>query len=187
MEDVIYNNIFIGVGSNINPEINISKSLTFLKQILRVSQISTFYKTKPVGGSFSDTSPDFYNGMFQVSSRLKPEYLKVELRLIEEELGRVRVTDKFAPRTIDLDIVVFEDIFIESIDLTLPDPDIFEREFLAVPLLELAPNLELPPDAATLESLVRSKGWGANRAKEPGDQSMVELKDFTDKLRKSLK
>lgn len=176
---MMFHNTFIGVGSNIDPEKNIPKAITFLKQIVRITGISTFYETRPVGGSSENQSPNFYNGVLKVSSRMKPEYLKVELRAIEEELGRVRVSDKFVPRTIDLDIVLFEDLFIESIDLTMPDPDILKREFLALPILELAPDILIPPTGESLRSLIE-------KGKPMEKTNMVELSEFTESLRKIL-
>lgn len=180
----MFHNIFIGVGSNIDARENILKALKFLKQIARVTGVSTFYETEPVGGS--GDNPKFCNGVFKISSPLLPEYLKVELRVIEEQLGRVRVSNKFAPRTIDLDIVLFEDMNVESIDLTLPDPDIFTREFIALPLLELAPDISIPPDGVNLREVAENNGW-LDREGLIKDLPMVSLADYTETLRNLLK
>ena len=176
---MVYHNTFIGVGSNIDSKKNITEAINLLKKIVSVTAISTFYETSPVGNSKTSSSPNFYNGVFKISTNLRPEDLKVKLRVIEGELGRVRVSDKFAPRTIDLDIVLFEGLFIQSIDLTIPDPDILRREFLTIPLLELNPEITIPPTGELLRELIE-KG-------EPMEKTnMIELKEFTENLRKML-
>ncbi len=183
-----YHNVFIGVGSNIEPEVNIPKALSRLTGKVKVINISTFFETKPVGSSNQN---NFYNGMFQITTDLEPAHLKKLLREVEGDLGRVRVPDRFAPRIIDLDIVAFEDFCIDSRELTIPDQDIFERPFVALLLFELAPNLLLPPHFKTLKSVIEEKGWGAcltgGGTETPDNQVMTELPVFTEYLRNSLK
>lgn len=134
--------VFLGIGSNVEPEKNIPLALKALASHARVTGVSTFYLTQPVGAS---DSPPFYNGAARVETDMPPREFKFDvLRKIEDDLGRVRTRDRFAPRTIDLDVVVYDNLVMREPGLVLPDPDIVTRAFLAAPLLELDPDLVLP-------------------------------------------
>jgi 2-amino-4-hydroxy-6-hydroxymethyldihydropteridine diphosphokinase len=131
---------FIGVGSNIEPEKNIREALRRLGQYVHLTAISTFYLEPAIDGP---DEPAFYNGVVTIETDLRPVKLKQEvLRRIESTLGRQRNANKNAPRTIDLDLLLYDDL-VES-DLSLPHPDILKRAFVAIPLSELAPDLVLP-------------------------------------------
>lgn len=128
--------VFIGIGSNIDPDTNVPRAIKLLRRDVHILAISTFYRTEAIGRS---DQPPFYNGVVSIETDLSPTELKhCVLRRIEEELGRVRTDDKCAPRTIDLDILLY-DMLAESVD-----SDIEKRAFLAIPLYELAPDLVLP-------------------------------------------
>ena len=152
MEQIPPADVYIAVGSNIEPEKNIPEALERLKRHVRISAISTFYRTAPMG---RPGQPAFLNGVWHIETRRSARALKFEvLRRIEVELGRVRREDKYAPRTIDLDIAVYCDAVIDEPDLQIPDPDIPHRPFIALPLLELAPGLVLPDTGERLSSLI---------------------------------
>jgi 2-amino-4-hydroxy-6-hydroxymethyldihydropteridine diphosphokinase len=141
---------FIAVGSNIQPEKNISAALLALKEYLTIITISNFYKTAAVGTA---TQPDFLNGVIKIKTTHPPREIKFDiLRKIEERLGRIRTADKFAARTIDLDLILYGTLIIDDPDLCLPDPTIRTYPFVAIPLLELAPYLILPDSAKPLSS-----------------------------------
>lgn len=155
---------YITVGSNIRPEKNIALALGRLGESVDLRAVSTFYRTRPlprpygVGGSTAETDtadqPDYLNGVVHVRTGVAPRPLKFEiLRPIEAELGRGRGGDSYAARTIDLDIAVYGDRVIDEDDLRIPDPDIRTRPFVAVPLLELAPELILPDTGEPLAGL----------------------------------
>ena len=76
------------------------------------------------------------------------------LRRIESELGRVRSADRYAPRTIDLDLLLYGDLVIDEPGLRIPDPDIRIRPFIAVPLLELEPGLVMPDTGEAIAGLI---------------------------------
>jgi len=142
---------FIAVGSNIAPERNVEAALELLMQHVRVVASSTFYRTAPLDRS---EQASFLNGVWRVATLMTPRALKFDvLRQIEAELGRVRMADKYAPRTIDLDLVLYGDAVVDESDLRLPDPDIRTRPFIAAPLLELAPDLRLPDTGEALAVL----------------------------------
>ncbi len=133
---------FIGVGSNIQPERNITDALARLSKHVDITGISSFYKTTPVLRKDQD---DYLNGVWQISTSMPPEKLKFDvLRKIEQELHHNRESDKYAPRTIDLDLLLFGDLVIHEENLTIPDPDIYKRSFIAFSLSELNPDLIMP-------------------------------------------
>ena len=143
---------FIGVGSNIEPERNITDALARLSKRVDIKGISTFYKTTPILGKDQD---DYFNGVWQISTSMPPEKLKFDvLRKIEQELHRNRESDKYASRTIDLDILLFGDLIIQEDNLTIPDPDIYKRSFIAFPLSELNPDLIMPDTKKPLVDLL---------------------------------
>ncbi len=165
---------YISVGSNIEPEKNIPEALEKLKNYVRVKATSTFYRTVPIGRSEQSA---FMNGVWQINAEQTARELKFDaLRQIEAELGRVRTEDKYAARTIDLDIALYGDLVINEPDLRIPDPDIRQRPFVAVPLLELAPRLVLPDTGELLSSLDIVKVT----------QDMEPVYDFTESLRKRI-
>ncbi len=132
--------IFIGVGSNIEPEKNLTHSLQLLNESMPVRAISTHYRTSPLNGR--SEQDDYINGVWKIESELSPSDLKkLVLSPIEKACGRKRTSDKYASRPVDLDILLWGDMLIPG---SLPDPDLFTRPFLAFPLLELSPALILP-------------------------------------------
>jgi 2-amino-4-hydroxy-6-hydroxymethyldihydropteridine diphosphokinase len=133
---------FIGVGSNIEPERNITDALARLSKHVDITGISSFYKTAPL---LRKNQNNYLNGVWQISTSMPPGELKSGvLRTIEKELHRSRETDKYVPRTIDLDLLLYGDMVIHEGDLTIPDPDIYKRSFIAFPLSELNPDLIMP-------------------------------------------
>lgn len=143
--------VFIAVGSNIDPERSIPAALNRLQEDIEVTAVSTHYRTRPLG---RPEQPPFVNGVWQAATALEPRVLKHDvLRPIEASLGRVRTGDRYAARPIDLDIALYGDVVVDEEDLVIPDPDIRQRPFLAVPLLELSPELRMPDTGERLASL----------------------------------
>lgn len=166
--------VFIGAGSNIDPEGNVKKALKLLNSQVRILKISTFYKTKPENRP--EQSP-YYNGVVEIETNFSPGHLKHKiLRLIEEQLGRKRGKDRYASRTIDLDLLLYDHLIIKIGDLILPDPEILERPYLIIPLLELDPDIILPGNETPLKN-----EWIVS----PPD-SMEPLNSFTENLRKEI-
>lgn len=142
--------VFVGVGSNIDAERNVSRALAALQNLAIVEASSTFYWSAPFA------RPDqakFLNGVWQVRTEMEARAFKFDvLRVIEHELGRRRSSDKHAARPIDLDLLLFGTDQIDESDLKVPDPEICQRNFLWQPLRELAEQelteLGLRPPAA---------------------------------------
>jgi len=166
--------VFIGVGSNINPEANVEKAMNLLAESVRVVAVSTFYRTEAEGRG---GQPPFCNGVVEVETEMPPGELKRSvLRRIEERLGRRRSEDKYAARTIDLDILICDDLAGTFDGLVIPDPQIAERPFLAIPLGELAPDLVLPGTGVPLREI----------AEAHIGQKMEPLREYTELLRRSI-
>ncbi len=166
--------VFIGIGSNIDPLANISLALRLLSKCARMTGVSTFYETAPIG---SPESPKFVNGVVRVETRIRPRKLKFNvLRWLEVSMGRERTSDKCAPRPIDLDILVYGNLFINEPGLVIPDPDIRNRAFVARGLYELCPGLRLSDDGESIAAIADRLDTGGMR----------ELMDFTQELRREL-
>ncbi|MFT3868123.1 MAG: 2-amino-4-hydroxy-6-hydroxymethyldihydropteridine diphosphokinase [Nibricoccus sp.] len=106
---------------------------------LRVEKISSVYETAPVGVV---DQPNFYNLVIEIATTLTPHELLAHCLAIEKKLGRVRA-ERWGPRTIDLDVLWYENVALEDSSLTLPHPRMKERAFVLVPLAEIAPALLL--------------------------------------------
>lgn len=132
---------YISAGSNIEPQKNLLAAMEGLRARLRLKAVSTVYRTPAIG---RPQDPDFMNCVFQVETAMPPRVVKFEiLRPIEEALGRKWETDRYAPRTIDLDLIIYGDRVLGEPDLILPHPDLY-RWFVRVPLLELDSELVVP-------------------------------------------
>ena len=123
------NRAVVGFGSNINPEENTAVVKREVSELGNILQESSFIYTKPL--LYTD-QPDFFNGALLILTHLDLDALKKELKKIEAGLGRERTTNKNAPRTMDLDILIYNDIAIDS--------DIYEREYLRDSIVELLPH-----------------------------------------------
>lgn len=163
---------FIALGSNLDAERNVSAALESLGHRLRIVAVSSFYLTPALG---SPGSPDFLNGVAEIETELEPLELKQRILLpIEEELGRERSADRNAPRTIDLDLVLYGDLVSHEEGLALPAPEILERPFVALPLLELEPELVLPGTGKRLRELAAALS----------SADMVPAESFNSRLRR---
>ena len=165
---------FISVASNIDPAENVRRALRLLSREVRIVAVSTFYRTRPLGRPEQD---DFYNGVLEVQTGVPPAELKhAVLRRIEEQLGRERTEDKYGPRTVDLDVLLYDELVMDTDDLVLPDPDIPHRPFLAIPLHELAPELVLPGSGRPIQDIAAALA----------DHDMQPLPEYTELLRESV-
>jgi 2-amino-4-hydroxy-6-hydroxymethyldihydropteridine diphosphokinase len=134
--------IFVGLGSNLGDrERNLREAVERLRKI-GVVRLSTLKDTDPVGVA---DQPNFLNAVAELSSELPARELLDRLLEIERELGRDRgKEERWGPRTIDLDLLLYGDEVIDEPGLTLPHPRLAERRFVLEPLHELAPELVLP-------------------------------------------
>jgi 2-amino-4-hydroxy-6-hydroxymethyldihydropteridine diphosphokinase len=168
---------FIGVGSNVDPEGSILSALPAIEARLEVLEASRFFRN-PALSPDGREMPPFVNGVLRIRTDLSASDLKFGvLRQIEGRMGRQRGGDRFGPRTLDLDLLVYGDLQVEDDGFTLPDPDILVQPFWAVPLAELIPERCLPGTSLSLKEMVRTLDT----------RSFVYLEDFTEELRRSLR
>lgn len=135
--------VYIGLGSNLgNPEENLREALNMIdcKPEIKVTAVSSLYLTEPVG---LENQPWFYNCVAELETELNPEEFLDILQHIENELGRVR-TIRWGPRTVDLDILLYGNLTIDTERLTVPHPRMQERAFVMVPLDEIASSAQFP-------------------------------------------
>jgi 2-amino-4-hydroxy-6-hydroxymethyldihydropteridine diphosphokinase len=146
--------VFIALGSNINSEYNMREAVQRLSLRCRLLTVSPVYETAPVGKT---DQPNFLNAAALIETDLTAAELKTQvLQVIEQELGRVRTKDKNAPRTIDLDIVLFGDQVLDVGPRHIPDPDISKYPYIAVPLADVAPEQRHPETGQTLQEIAQS-------------------------------
>lgn len=147
---ILPNRAFISLGSNIEPDLNLPQAIHKLSRLGKILAVSGVYQNPALGRS---EQPDFLNAAVLMETEYQALGLRHELRTIESELGRVRTEDKYAARTIDLDLCLFDKLIIHSPEFELPDPGIFERAHLAVPLADLDPGFKHPITDETLEQI----------------------------------
>ena len=127
----------IALGANIgNPEEQMNIAVTLLQESLEVIAVSNYFKTKPVGGP---EQPDYLNAVAIAESDLPALDLLALLHGIEKVLGRERI-EKWAPRTIDLDLIQYGTLLSQADELLLPHPRAHERRFVLEPWAEIEPN-----------------------------------------------
>ena len=134
---------YIALGSNLHtPREQLKRALNALAQLpqTQLMAVSSFYRSKPLG---PQDQPDYLNAAVEISTALSPLALLDELQRIENEQGRVRLR-RWGERTLDLDILLYGDEIIQTERLTVPHYDMHNREFVIIPLAEIAPNLILP-------------------------------------------
>ena len=167
------NTIYLSLGSNIEPESNLLAALEQLSVLADLVAVSSVWKTKPVGLT---EQPDFLNAAAIVKSPLTAEQFKEDIiTVIEQSLGRVRQVDKNAPRTIDIDIMLFNDQILDFGGRHIPDKEVLERAFVAIPLAELAPDYRHPETGQRLSSI--AEGF------EPANAGMQRHKALSPKHR----
>lgn len=134
---------YIGLGSNLkDKKSNIQKAIDSIKEkkIVKEIKVSSLFLTEPVG---KKEQPDFLNLVIKGKTELGPFELLSSLLEIENNLGRKR-KEKWGPREIDLDILFYDDIMVNQENLVIPHPEIPNRRFVLVPLMELSPDLKHP-------------------------------------------
>jgi 2-amino-4-hydroxy-6-hydroxymethyldihydropteridine diphosphokinase len=144
---------FLSLGSNIKPEKNIPRAVKKLAQASKLVAVSPVWETLPLGVT---DQPNFLNAAMVVETDESPEVFKNKIiRRIEDDLGRVRTAEKFGPRPIDIDIMFFNSQILEVDNRHIPDPEVLERPFVAIPLAEIAPDYRHPETGQTLRDIAR--------------------------------
>ena len=150
--------VYIALGSNMDgPHSQLDSAFEALPQHpnIQLIAVSNRYQTPPIGPQ----QPDFINAAAQLSTDLSPLQLLDALQAIEQQQNRVR-SIHWGPRTLDLDILLYDNLEIDSERLTIPHPRIGERAFVLVPLMDLNPQLALPSGETVAQLLANCSQQG---------------------------
>ena len=145
--------VFIGIGSNEGDRLeHVSRAIQRLSHTpgMQVSRMATIYDTEPVG----PPQPEYLNTVIELDTALSPHQLLETLKLLERQLGRVPSTQRWGPRVIDLDILLYDDRVLNEPALIIPHPRLHERRFVLEPLAQLAPKLIHPVLKQTIAELL---------------------------------
>jgi 2-amino-4-hydroxy-6-hydroxymethyldihydropteridine diphosphokinase len=146
---------YVGVGSNLDdPAMQVQRALAALASLprSRLLRRSSLYGSKPMGPT---AQPDFVNAAAAVLTQLQVAEFFAQLRQLEQALGRTPPRERWGPRLIDLDLLLFAQQCVDSEQLRLPHPGIVERNFVLYPLAELAPELTVPGRGLVAELAAR--------------------------------
>ena len=149
--------VYIAIGSNLaSPLEQVNAAIRALADIpdSRVVSVSSLYRTPPLG---PQDQPDYLNAAVALETSLAPEALLDHTQRSELQQGRVRKAERWGPRTLDLDIMLFGDAIINSERLTVPHYDMKNRGFMLWPLFEIAPQLHFP-DGFALRAALENLG-----------------------------
>lgn len=156
---------YLSLGSNVgNREENLRRAVRRLETIGRIASVSAFYETEPV--EFTD-QPWFLNCAVAIEVDKTPMQFLCELLRIEQEMGRERIQKK-GPRTIDMDILLYDEIIVNTADLTIPHPAMHQRRFVLEPLAEIAPEARHPALNKTVQDLLENLPVGQQVRKMSG-------------------
>lgn len=121
----------------------------------RVTKVSGYIETEPYGGVEQD---DFLNGALELRTLLPPEELLEKLHVIEAEAGRERIV-RWGPRTLDLDILMYDDLVMDTPDLTIPHKEMHKRDFVLEPMVQIASHVRHPLKGKTMEELLEKGAY----------------------------
>jgi 2-amino-4-hydroxy-6-hydroxymethyldihydropteridine diphosphokinase len=151
---------YFSLGSNEGDRLsNIQKAISFLKTIGRVVSTSSIYETAPL--DMPEGSGDFLNLVLAVESDFPPRKVLTKIGVIEKKIGRKRIATGYAPRTIDIDILIAGDMVLDEKGLIIPHPRMNKRAFVLVPLLEIAPDMVHPVTKKSFREIL--KGFSGNQ------------------------
>lgn len=136
---------YLLLGSNINPNANMLKALEMLNEKVKINLVSSIWQSKPFNGE----GGDFLNAAVWISTRLSKDELEDQVvTAIEKALGRVRTDDKNAPRTMDVDLLVFDESIINESE--------FDKSFVLVPMNDIRPDLKIHKEQDSVESYLEA-------------------------------
>ncbi|PPD29857.1 MAG: 2-amino-4-hydroxy-6-hydroxymethyldihydropteridine diphosphokinase [Methylomonas sp.] len=152
-ETIDWHEAYIGLGSNLdNPLLQIRSAAKVISGLDDIDEcrLSPLYTSQPVG---PQDQPDYINAVIRLKTRLSPLQLLKQLQAIENQHGRVR-SIRWGARTLDLDLLLYDDLILNLPELTVPHPELKNRSFVLYPLADIAPEGLLIPGTASLSSLL---------------------------------
>ena len=161
-------NAWLGLGSNLQqPEEQLREALRRLDTVTGVNllRVSSLFRTPPWGDEEQD---DFINAVAQVDTALDPAALLNDIQLIENLMGRQRDDRRWGPRLIDIDLLLYGDLQVDTEELVIPHPRMHQRAFVLVPLFELEPGLVIPGCGRVDELLQQVDAGGIERLEHEG-------------------
>ena len=170
-EAMLNQTAYVALGSNLAgdldaPQSQVIRAFQAINNLPKTQLIqqSSLYQSAPVGYSAAQLKmqPDFINAVAKVSTQLSPEALLDALLAIENKVGRARPFAN-APRTLDLDLLLFGDVTMTTEKLTLPHPRMYERAFVLLPLGEISPNLTCPNGESIVKLVQDFKNQGIKK------------------------
>lgn len=157
---------YIGLGANLgDPPRQLEKALELLNAVeeVEVLRVSSFYRNPPLG---PPDQPWYVNAVAKIRTRLAPEELLRVLRQVEEAMGRVR-GERWGPRLIDLDLLLYDGEVVAVGELAVPHPEMHRRAFVLVPLAEIAPQAWHPVLQKTAQDLLKELDAADREALQP--------------------
>ena len=155
--------VYIGLGSNLaDPVTQVTSAIKALQTLEKseLKKVSSLYKSLPMGPS---EQPDYINAVACMITKLEPFELLDALLAIEQSQGRQRNTERWGPRTLDLDILLYGEKIITTERLKIPHSGLHERSFVLYPLHEIAPDLDIPQHGPITELLANCHSTGLER------------------------
>jgi 2-amino-4-hydroxy-6-hydroxymethyldihydropteridine diphosphokinase len=145
--------VYIGIGSNLgNKRENYLEALERIAKLpkTRIIKESSVYESQPHG----DSKEWYINGVIEIETELKPELLLNKFKNIERAMGRKKVRKKWGARIIDIDILLYDSLVMNTKSLKIPHPEMHQRKFVLIPLSELAPQVIHPVLSASISELL---------------------------------
>ena len=150
--ETTYHRVYLGLGSNLGDrDAQLAEALTRLGAIATIERVSSVYDTAPM---HKTDQPRFHNLVCEATTELDPLSLLHGAKAIEREMGREQ-GPRYGPRIIDIDILLYDQLVLQSPDLTLPHPRLPERAFVLAPLAEIAPTLAHPQLGVSIADLLQ--------------------------------
>ncbi|MFL6600523.1 MAG: 2-amino-4-hydroxy-6-hydroxymethyldihydropteridine diphosphokinase [Steroidobacteraceae bacterium] len=141
--------VYVAIGSNIDPEENIAKAARELQHLFPDARFSSWYRNRAVGFD----GDDFVNGVVGFTTDLPLSSVIEKLHAVEGHCGRPRNAPRWAPRAMDLDVLLYDDVVCAEPTMTLPRPDLLKRPYMLGPLAEIAPEVVHPTAGLSIGEL----------------------------------
>ena len=162
-------NVYVGLGGNLGDSPTIFENVLadFAQdESIDVISVSSFYVSKPLDNM---QQPDYLNAVAHLLTQYSPHALLKQLQYLEKCHGRVRTGQNWASRTLDLDILLYDDLILNDAELVVPHPGMLERDFVLYPMAEISPAIEIAGYGSILSALKTCENRGLKKLNEHND------------------